>query len=164
MGDDRDLRRKPGRWSEEEGAFILPDEWRLSYYVSCGELSPFFRAVKEEGKLLGMRCPSCGSVFCPPRSWCHECYVDTEWVEMRGTGELTAWTTVYFATSDLVEKVPFRQGGVRLDGARYPIVGRLEVDDESRLVPGARLRVSFKPPEQRQGRVSDYFFVLEDGD
>ncbi len=161
MSGGKDLRRETGKWSEEDGVFILPDEWKLTYYVSCGELSPFFRALKEEGRLLGTRCPACGSVYCPPRSWCHDCYEDTEWVEMPGTGVLTAWTTVYFATSDLVEKVPFRQGGVHLDGARYPMVGRIEVEDESMLEPGMRLKVCFKPEEERQGRVSDYFFVPE---
>ncbi len=162
MGGNEDPRMQPGIWSEKEGVFILPDEWKLSYQVSCGELSPFFRALKEEGRLLGMRCPSCGAVYCPPRSWCHDCYADTDWVEMAGTGTLTAWTTVYFAASDLVEKVPFRQGGVHLDGARYPIIGRLEVEEEERLVSGARLRVAFKPQEERRGRVSDYYFVLDE--
>lgn len=162
MGDEKDLRRKAGRWSEEDGVFILPDEWKLSFYVSCGELSRFFQALKAEGRLMGMRCRSCGSVYCPPRSWCHDCYEDTDWVEMNGTGTLTAWSTVYFATSDLVEEVPFRQGGVQLDEARYPIIGRLRVEDESVLRPGTRLKVRFKPEEERKGRVTDYYFVLDE--
>jgi uncharacterized OB-fold protein len=159
---DKDLRKAPGQWSDEDGAFILPDEWRLTYMVSCGELSPFFRALKEEGRLMGTRCPSCGSVYCPPRSWCHDCYEDTEWVEMSGKGELVAFTKGYFATSDLVDEVPFYQGGVRLEGARYPIVCRIKLDDEEKLKPGIPMKVVFKPPEERLGRVTDYYFVLDE--
>jgi uncharacterized OB-fold protein len=159
---EKDLRKEPGQWRDEEGVFILPDEWRLSYMVSCGELSPFFRALKEEGKLMGARCPSCGSIYCPPRSWCHDCYEDTEWVEMSGKGELIAFTKGYFATSDLVDEVPFYQGGVRLEGARYPIVCRIKLDDEEKLRPGIPMRVEFKTPEERLGRVTDYYFVLDE--
>lgn len=142
--------------------FFLPDEWRLFYMVSCGELSPFFQALREEGKLMGTRCPSCGSIYCPPRSWCHDCYLDTEWVEMSGRGELIAYTKGYFATSDLVEEVPFYQGGVLLEGARYPIVCRIKPDDEEKLRPGLPMRVEFKSSEERLGRVTDYYFVPDE--
>lgn len=159
---EKDLRKEPGRWSDEEDVFIIPDEWRLSYKLSCGELTPFFRALKEEGKLMGTRCPSCGSCYCPPRSWCHDCYEDTEWVEMSGKGELTVITKGYFATSDLVDEVPFYQGGVHLEGARYPIPCRIKTDDEGKLRPGIPMQVEFKPPEERLGRVNDYYFVPEE--
>lgn len=158
MGD-KDLRREPGRWSDKAEAFVLPDEWRLTYDLSCGELSPFFRALLEEGRLLGMKCPGCGAVYCPPRSWCQDCYEDTEWVEMSGRGRLTLWTKAHFATSDLVEEVPFCQGGIHLEGARYPMAARIKTSDESLLVEGAPMRVEFKPAQERRGRVTDYYFV-----
>ena len=79
-----------------------------------------------------------------------------------GKGELIAFTKGYFATSDLVDEVPFYQGGVRLEGARYPIVCRIKLDDEEKLRPGIPMRVEFKPPEERLGRVTDYYFVLDE--
>src|SRR5579885_442660 len=48
----------------------VPDVMKVTYKYSYGQQSPFFRALRDFGKLLGARCPSCNFTYCPPRKNC----------------------------------------------------------------------------------------------
>ncbi|MGD8944494.1 MAG: zinc ribbon domain-containing protein, partial [Desulfobacterales bacterium] len=48
--------------------------------------------LKEE-KLMGSRCSECDARYVPPRSICVKCFSsDMEWVQLKGTGRLAAFT------------------------------------------------------------------------
>jgi uncharacterized protein len=156
MGDDP--RFQPIK--EQDGFVITPDRWKIDYFASQGELSRFFKELKDNGRILGTRCPSCGSVYCWPRSWCHDCYEDCDWVEMSGKGEVVVFSQIEINLNDLQrQQPPFLQGSVLLDGARYPIVSffrDVAFDDMHR---GKRMKAVFLPPEERTGRIRDFYFV-----
>jgi len=74
-----------------------------------------------EEKLMGSRCKGCGSTYVPPRPLCVKCYKsDLEWVEMKGTGKLAAFTCITIAppfmmTQGYNRKNPYYSGVVELD-------------------------------------------------
>lgn len=48
-----------------------------------------------EEKLMGSKCEKCGTVFTPPRVICKKCRnMDMEWIQMKGKGELAAFTCI----------------------------------------------------------------------
>jgi uncharacterized OB-fold protein len=155
---ERDPRFDPIK--EQDGQAIIPDRWKIDFFVSAGELSRFFTELKDNARLMGTRCPECGSVYCWPRSWCHDCYVDCEWVEMSGKGKVVMFSRVEISLNDLQTAVPpFIQGSVMLEGARYPIVvfyRDVAFDD---LHAGMPVRIEFKPADERTGRIRDFYFV-----
>jgi len=160
MADDRDPRFVPIK--VEDGFAIMPDRWTVDFRASMGELSRFFIEVKENARLMGMKCPRCGSVYFWPRSWCHDCYVDTEWVEMSGKGKVTVFAQVDVSLNDIQKEVPFIQGGVHLEGARYATpIGIKNVAFED-LYTGMPVRAEFLPPEERTGRIRDFYFVPDE--
>lgn len=160
MAEKGDPRFEPIK--EQDGFVLVPDRWKVDYFASAGELSRFFTELKENTRLMGTKCPRCGSVYFWPRSWCHDCYVDCEWVEMSGKGKLTLCSRVDISLSELQRDVPFYQGGVQLEGARYAVVAFLRnIDLESAYV-GMPVRVEFKPPEERTGRIRDFYFVPDE--
>ncbi|MHA1130915.1 MAG: zinc ribbon domain-containing protein, partial [Candidatus Helarchaeota archaeon] len=55
------------------------DEMTIHYRYSVGELSKFFKEIRDNEKLFGTRCTKCGFGFFPPRLNCHKCYVPCEW-------------------------------------------------------------------------------------
>lgn len=156
MLTDEDPRFKPIK--EDDGYAILPDRWKVDYFVSMGELSRFYLELKENARLMGTRCPDCGSVYFWPRSWCHDCYCDCEWVEMSGKGRLTVFSEVKVSLSELRTEVPFYQGGVRLEGARYATVVILRPEKFEDLEVGMPMRAGFLPREERTGRPRDFYF------
>ncbi len=160
MPDEIDPRLEPIR--EKEGAALMPDRWKVDYLASMGELSRFYIELKENARLMGTRCPACGSVYFWPRSWCHDCYVDCEWVEMPPRGTITIFGRVDISLSEMRTEVPFYQGGVLLEGARYPVIAILKPADPAVLRAGLPVQAEFLPPEERTGRTRDFYFVPEE--
>jgi len=108
------------------------------------------RFLNEE-KLMGSRCRKCGVLFVPPRSICIKCYdTDMEWVEMKGKGELAAFTCIAIGPPLMIKegydrKHPYVSGVVELEeGAR--VVARIEGVDGSKpetIRIGTPLQVEF---------------------
>lgn len=146
----------------QDGFALVPDRWKVDFFASAGELSRFYIELKENARLMGTRCPGCGSVYFWPRSWCHDCYEDCEWVEMSGRGKLTLFSRVDVILTDVPRVPPFFAGGVYLDGARYPAVVGLKPPGYESLYQGMPIRAEFLPPEQRTGRITDFYFVPEE--
>ena len=55
-------------------------DWKPEYLYSLGELSPFFREIINNKRLLGSKCPKCGTVWMYPRGDCPDCYEENEWI------------------------------------------------------------------------------------
>ncbi len=158
--EEKDPRFQP--LEERDGVAIIPDRWKVDFFTSMGELSRFFIELKENGRLMGTRCGRCGAVYCYPRSWCHECYVDCDWVEMSGRGEVVMFSRVEINLSDIqTAPAPFVQGSVRLENARYPMVNFIREAAWEDIFPGMPVRARFLPQEERTGRIRDFHFVPE---
>ena len=80
-----------------------------------------FEKFLNEEQLMGSRCKKCNALFTPPRSICIKCYEsDMEWVEMKGTGKLAAFTCITVGPPFMIEegfdrKHPYCVGVVELD-------------------------------------------------
>ena len=56
-------------------------------------LKIFYDSLKNDKKILGLRCKECGRVEFPPVPVCNSCSgMDMEWVDMRGEAELVSFT------------------------------------------------------------------------
>lgn len=106
--------------------------------------------LKEE-KLMGSKCKKCGALFAPPRGICTSCYSsDMEWVELKGSGKLAAYTVIYVGAPIMIQrgydrKTPYVSGVVELDeGVR--VDARIEGVDTSKpeaIKVGTPLKVKF---------------------
>jgi uncharacterized protein len=90
-----------------------------------------YRKFLDEDKFMGSKCRKCGQLYVPPRHFCLECRSDDmEWHEMKGEGELAAYTCISIGPSFMIEegydrKNPYCTGVVTLvEGPR--IVARIE--------------------------------------
>jgi uncharacterized OB-fold protein len=84
-----------------------------------------------EDKIMGSRCGGCGALSVPPRAVCSECHQsEMDWVEMKGTGTLVAFTSISIGPPFMIEqgydrKNPYCTAVIKLDeGPR--VVARLE--------------------------------------
>ena len=80
-----------------------------------------FEKYLSEEKLMGSRCKQCGDLFVPPRPICVKCAGDDlVWEEMKGTGQLAAFTCISIGPSFMIaegynRKNPYCSGVVELD-------------------------------------------------
>ncbi len=134
----------------------VPDRMSITYKYTFGGQSRFFRELRDNGRIMGTKCISCGISFCPPRSNCSNCYGDMEWIPLSGEGIVEGSTVVHFGTSEHVGKVPFVCAFIKLDGADFFMWHMIETDDVDSIKPGTRVKACFK--EKRYGLMSDFIF------
>ncbi len=149
-----------------EGAdwFEVRDELHCYYGYSYGGVSPFFREIVENRRLLAARCGQCGRLYCPPHPDCPRCWERTVWEEHTGVGAVVApvycyWTQIGSAVRKYVQP-PFVYALVRLDGAANDLHTLIHTDDSrvNRTVHvGTRVRVCFR--EEPRGSIADLYFV-----
>ena len=58
-----------------------------------------------EEKLMGSKCKKCGALFVPPRPICIKCHgAEMQWVEMKGRGQLVAFTCIAIGLPFMIEE------------------------------------------------------------
>lgn len=118
----------------------------------------FFRTLKEEGRLLGLRCPVCRRVYLPPRPVCGNCHAPLqEWVPVADRGTVRAFTVVHLPIVDPAtgepRPVPYGMALIQLDGADTTLNHYLAETDLSKLRIGLRVRAVWR--DKRQGSMTD---------
>jgi uncharacterized OB-fold protein len=151
-------------WLEGLEPVVVHQDLRVPYRYSMGGVpSKFFIEIRDNQKIMGIRCPSCDVVFIPPRSTCGRCFSQLqEWVEVSSQGTLETYTQVRYSTPVQPAPAPFYYGIIKLDGADTGLahlVGDLK-GKEPRI--GMRLQAVFK--EERKGNMLDilYFKPVEE--
>jgi uncharacterized OB-fold protein len=137
------------------------------YQHAQGQLSEsFFIPLRDQTKLMGRKCPSCGEVDCPPfQLMCPYCdFVAMEPVELPDRGLMMASAPItLFANAFFKEKAPFARGYVQLGGANTGLnvwcrttTGMIRPGIFTRGTP---VKVVFE--DVRQGLITDLCVVPE---
>ena len=85
-------------------------------------------ALKQD-KLLGLKCKACGALTVPPKMACRQCAsYDMEVVEVKGSGKIRTFTTVFVGAEGRESEVPYILVVVELDEGPW-IMGNLESID-----------------------------------
>ncbi len=143
--------------------FEIKDDILNSYVYSYGGVSRFFRELKDNARIMATKCKGCGKVWCPPRVHCSDCYGDTEWVPLKGTGTVRGASYVFYVPRNYslhnYIDLPYILGYIQLDGADtwlYSAVftPRLKLGE---VKPGTRVQAVFR--DQREGKLTDVYFV-----
>lgn len=143
-------------WLEEVEALTLKGKIAVPYTWWVGETgSLFLNAIRSEEKILGSRCPSCGTVFVPPRKNCGRCFVDIESiVECGSSGTVTAYTIIRRDHPLYPVKAPFALALIQLDGSDTAIT-HLITRDLEKLKKDVRVEAQFKKKSERTGHILD---------
>jgi uncharacterized OB-fold protein len=134
----------------------MPYSYHAGYYYSR-----FLKELRDNKRIVGVKCPGCGKVYVPPRIVCRDCFVRMEeYVTVTSEGTLLAYTVTNFVYTDTTtgepKKIPYTAAYVKLDGADSNIVHCLDETDETKIKAGMRVRAVFS--EERTG---DYFHDID---
>jgi uncharacterized OB-fold protein len=134
-----------------------------------GEFSYFFRAIRDEGRLFGHRCPACNHLIVPPfMTRCPACdfvEMNKEYVTDLGVLAATPVITV-FAPSRFKGEVPFGTGRVFLetaDGKPADTAMLVRVRTTRGTIrpgifaKGTPVKIGFR--DERKGEIGDIFAV-----
>ena len=126
-----------------------------NFLVSTGATgTKFLIALRDEKKIMGLKCPSCNKVYVPPRLHCPTCFDRcSEWVELNGKGTLSSYTIVRYEEPYMPKQVPFAYAIIQMDGADVGMAHVLGEVDLDKIEVGMRLEPVFK--EEREGSILD---------
>jgi len=75
-----------------------------------------YNEALKENRLLGLKCRSCGAITVPPKMVCRQCTgPELEIVELKGSGKIRTFTTVFVASEGREDEVPYVLVMVELD-------------------------------------------------
>ena len=147
--------------TEQEEPLVVEGRWDIPYRHTAGKAaSRFLRELKENKRIVGIRCPKCRRVLVPPRSFCERCFVPTdEWVPVQDRGTLDTFTIVYEQFLGMPPP-PYCVGMVRLEGADTSLmhyVSEVDLSDLERAKQNVRVGMKLQAvwKEEREGRISD---------
>ena len=143
------LDRDPGAPNAWDGN--LPVTNRYTYGLA-GER--FFRAIKDEGRILGSRCQHCDRTYVPAASFCERCLSELDdWVDVGVTGEVYTFTINYTAMDSSASTAPEIIAFVQIaDGGIVHRLGQVNPDD---VAIGLPVEAIFLPKEERKGSILD---------
>jgi len=147
--------------TQEEEIVIMPGAWNLPFRHTAGRFaSRFFRELRDNQKIYGVRCPKCRRVLLPPRPMCERCFAPIdEWVEVGHQGTVEAYTVLCVPFMGLPPP-PLGMAVVKLDGADTGlnhILGGIEFSDPDKSGEAVKIgmRVEAVWKEQRHGEILD---------
>ena len=123
--------------------------------------SRFLIELRDNKRIMGIRCPTCNRVYVPARSVCKDCFAQlNEWVEVSDKGTLLTYTICHQPNRVQPMEPPLIYGIIQLDGADNGFVHMLGGVDPEQLRIGMRVQAVFK--EKREASILDikYFKLL----
>lgn len=144
-------------WKEEVEEIVFDGKICVPYSWTVGStLSKWYVQMRDDGEIWANRCPSCGTVFVPPKGKCIYCYEDiNDWVKLPGTGTIETYTVVYYEEPIQPKKPPIVYAVVKLDGADTGIVHLIEEVDPEKVKSGMRVEAVMAEPGDRQANLLD---------
>ena len=118
--------------------------------------SRFYMTLKDEKKILGIKCNQCNKVFWPPRSTCGKCFSqlkETDMTEIGPVGTVESFTHVTYSEPVHPRKAPFIYGIIKLDGADTALLHYLDDIDHTKIKIGMRVKALFSG--ERKASIQD---------
>ncbi len=114
----------------------------------------FFRAIKDEGRILGTHCSKCERTYVPAAAFCERCMNElVEWVDVGTIGEIHTYTLLYENYDGSPRENPEVVAFIRLgDGG---LIHRLDEIDPDSVFIGMPVEAVFKPSGEREGSILD---------
>ncbi len=121
----------------------------------------FFRAIKDEGKILGTRCDCCDVMYVPGRLYCERCFAhlgDEAWFDAGGVGQVHTFTVLHIGPDGAPLEIPRILAFIELgetDGGLVHELGEVTFDE---LFIGMPVEAVFKAAEERTGSINDILY------
>ncbi|MCR4404310.1 MAG: Zn-ribbon domain-containing OB-fold protein [Candidatus Acetothermia bacterium] len=116
----------------------------------------FFTALREEGKLLGARCESCGVTYIPPRIYCEECFAELdEYVDLGLEGEVRSFTIARIDRDGRPLDPPEIRALISFGEDTTDLLHLLGEVEPEEVYIGMEVEAVLKPKREREGKVTD---------
>jgi len=116
----------------------------------------FLRELRDNAKILGIRCSRCKLVHVPPRTYCERCFERLhDWVELASEGTIETFTICYFSANGNRLAEPEIIASVKLNGATAGFIHRIRDTNDRDIRIGMNVEAVLKERGERVGSLLD---------
>jgi uncharacterized OB-fold protein len=135
----------------------LVGDMEADYIYTAGVAGDkFFKALRDEGKLLATPCEACKITYLPPRMYCERCFSELDkWVEAEPSGKVDTFTLVHEDRDGKKLPEPVPVAFIRIDNTDGGLIHRLGGADPKSLKVGMKVKPVFKEKAKRTGGLTD---------
>lgn len=140
---------------KKEWGFSIQGKLEIPFRYFAGAFqSKALGMLRDDGKIMAVKCPKCKKTLIPPRSNCEICFTKLdELIEVGPKGKLVNWTVVNYTEPVHARKAPYVLGMILLDGADTPITHFVDGVQPEKLKAGLELKPVFE--KDRRGSILD---------
>ena len=114
----------------------------------------FFKEVKENGRIMGAKCPGCNIVYLPPRLYCEKCFEKLEeWVDLGKKGVIHTFTVATMDVNGSKLEEPVIYALIKFDGVHGGIIHKIGETDKVSI--GMKVEAVLRPPHERKASIND---------
>jgi uncharacterized OB-fold protein len=120
-----------------------------------------YLAALKEGVILGAHCRHCRKTVVPPRTVCEWCFKPMDaFVPLEDTGTVNTFSLCYVTWDVKRITEPELPAVIEIDGADplHGIMHMLGEVDPQAVHLGMRVQAVWKPPEEREGAITDILY------
>ena len=120
-----------------------------------------YLASLKRGVILGARCATCQKIVVPPRVVCEWCFRPMdEYIPLQDTGIVNTFSLCYVTWDVQRITTPEIPAVIEIDGASplHGIMHKLGEVDPQAVQIGMRVKAVCRPPEERQGAITDILY------
>lgn len=138
-----------------EPVSVVKGELDLRFHYAYGEhYRRFYREMRDNKRIMGVRCSKCGSVLLPPRPYCGYCFEPADkWVEVSDEGEVLTFTQVHLPFIGQPTEPPYVYAFIMLDGADVQFPHLIGEVNPLEIEVGMRVKAVWN--EERRGTLHD---------
>lgn len=118
----------------------------------------FFRALKDEGKILGTHCATCDVMYVPARFYCERCFAhlgDTAWFDAGTMGSVHTFTVMHIGLDGTPLDAPRILAFIEIGDTDGGLVHDLGEVDPDEVYIGMTVEAVLKSMEERTGSITD---------
>ncbi len=135
----------------------LVGDMEADYIYTAGVAGEkFFKALRDEGKMLATPCKECGITYMPPRMYCERCFESLEdYLDVPTNGVVDTYTVTYEDRNGEKLAKPVAVAFIRIDKTDGGLIHHLGDIDTSDIKIGMRVTAVLKDKSQRKGGLTD---------
>ncbi len=135
--------------------YVMEGRLAMPYRYFPGPIATrFFLELRDNQRIMGIRCPTCGIVYVPPETTCGACFENLEeWVEVGQQGVLQSYTVSHYALPAHLSPGLIIYALIKLDGADTGFLHILGEVENGALQIGMKMEAVFR--EERVGNILD---------
>jgi len=140
-------------------------DMEADYIYTLGVASErFFKEIKENGRIMGAKCPSCNVVYVPPRMYCEKCFAKLEkWIDVGTKGVIHTFTVATIDVDGKKLEKPVIYALIKFEKTCGGLIHKIGEAKPEKVKIGMKVEAVFKPSYERKASINDieYFKPTE---